>query len=54
MGKGPITVIYLLVMVAVIVAMDFMFLRHRFWQRLIANIGVVVVFVTFYLIFLKR
>jgi hypothetical protein len=47
-------VLYVLAMVALIVGVDLVFFRHRFWERLIVNISIVVVFVAFYLIFLKR
>jgi len=36
------------------VGVDFAFLRHRFWERLIVNIGIVLVFAAFYLRFLRR
>ena len=48
-----IVVLYVLLMVAVIVGVDFLFLRNRFWERLIVNIGIVLVFGAFYLSFLK-
>lgn len=41
-------------MVAVVVGVDFLYFRHLFWERLITNIGIVLVFVVFYLRFLKR
>ncbi len=41
-------------MVAIIVAVDFLFFRNRFWERLIVNIGIVLVFAAFYLRFLQR
>jgi hypothetical protein len=41
------------VMVAGIVAIDLLFFRDRFWERLIANIGIVLVCAAFYLRFLK-
>ena len=41
-------------MAAVIVGVDFVFFRNRFWERLIVNIGIVLVFAAFYLRFLKR
>jgi hypothetical protein len=47
-------VVYAVLMVAVIVGMDFAFFRNRFWERLISNIGVVLVFAAFYLRFLKH
>jgi uncharacterized membrane protein len=42
------------VMIAVIVGVDFAFFRNRFWERLIANIGIVLVFAAFYLRFLRH
>jgi hypothetical protein len=39
-------------MAAVIVGVDYLFLRNRFWERLIVNIGIVLVFGAFYLKFL--
>ena len=47
-------VLYVLLLVAVIFGVDFLFFRNRFWERLIVNIGIVVVFGAFYLSFLKR
>ena len=41
-------------MAAVIVSVDFVFFRNRFWERLIVNIGIVLVFAAFYLRFLRR
>jgi uncharacterized membrane protein len=41
-------------MAAVIVGLDVAFFRNRFWERLIANIGVVLVFAAFYLRFLRH
>jgi hypothetical protein len=41
-------------MVAVIVSVDLVFFRNRFWERLTVNIGIVMVFAAFYFIFLKR
>lgn len=46
-------IIYVLVMIAVIVGIDVVFFRDRFWERLIANIGIVLVFIAFYVRFLK-
>jgi hypothetical protein len=52
--RQAVTVLYVLAMVAVVVGVDVLFLRHQFWPRLIANIGIVVVFAAFYFRFLKR
>jgi hypothetical protein len=54
MGSKPAIVLYVLAMVAVVVAVDVLFLRHHFWARLIANIGIVLVFGVVYLRFLKH
>lgn len=47
------TLIYVLTMVAVVVGVDVLFLRHLFWARLIANVAIVLVFGAFYLVVLK-
>lgn len=49
-----IILLYMLAMVATIVGLDFAFFRNRFWERLIVNIGVVLVFAAFYLRFLRH
>jgi hypothetical protein len=41
-------------MAVVIVATDFLFFRNRFWERLMVNVGIVLVFAAFYLRFLNR
>ena len=44
----------LLALVAVVVAVDVLFFRNRFWQRLMVNVGIVLVFGAFYFRFLRR
>lgn len=46
--------IYLAAMIAVIVGVDVLFFRNRFWERLTANVGIVLVFAAFYSRFFKR
>ena len=46
--------LYVLALVAVIVAVDVLFLRHHVWARLAVNVGIVLVWAAFYLLFLKR
>ncbi len=46
--------LYVLAMVAIVVAVDVLFLRHHFLARLIVNIGIVLVFGVVYLRFLKH
>ncbi|MFD0327260.1 hypothetical protein ACFQZC_01210 [Streptacidiphilus monticola] len=41
-------------MVAVVVGVDVVFFRHQFWPRLMANVGIVLVFGAFYLRYLKH
>jgi hypothetical protein len=54
MGKQVATVLYVVALATVIVGVDLVFLRNRFWARLAVNIGVVLAFAAFYLKFLKR
>ena len=54
MGRQAGVVLYVLAMAAVIVGVDFVFFKHRFWERLLVNIGIVLVFASFYLRFLRR
>jgi hypothetical protein len=53
-GNRAASALYVLAMVAVVVGVDVLFLRHQFWPRLLVNIGIVAVFVAFYFRFLKR
>lgn len=48
-----VSVVYVLVMVAVVVGVDVLFFRNRVWERLIVNIGIVLVFAAFYLRFFR-
>jgi hypothetical protein len=52
MDRRIAVVLYVVAMAAVIVGVDFAFFRHRFWERLMVNIGIVLVFGAFYLRFL--
>jgi hypothetical protein len=46
--------VYVVAMIALIVGVDVAFFRHRFWERLLANVGIVLVFAAFYLRYLRR
>ena len=46
--------LYVLALVAVVVGVDVLFFKNQFWERLIVNVGIVLVFAAFYLRFLKR
>ena len=54
MGIRTTTGLYVLSLVAVIVAVDVVFFRNRFWERLAVNVGIVLVFGAFYFRFLKH
>ncbi len=47
-GGQAAVVLYVLAMVAVVVGVDVMFLRHQFLERLMVNVGIVVVFGALY------
>lgn len=46
--------VYVVMMAAVIVGVDLGFFSNRFWERLAANIGIVLVFAAFYFRFLRH
>ena len=54
MGIRAVVVLYVLALVAVVVGVDVLFFRHHFLERLLVNIGIVLVFAAFYFAFLKR
>jgi hypothetical protein len=54
MTRNMSVVLYIVVMIAVVVSVDLLFFRNLFWERLAANIGIVLVFVAFYFRFLKK
>jgi type IV secretory pathway VirB2 component (pilin) len=53
MGRQVAVVLYVVAMIAVVVGVDLMFFRNRFWERLAVNIGIVLVFGAFYFRFLR-
>jgi hypothetical protein len=54
MNRQTAMVLYALAMIAVIVGVDVLFFKNRLWERLAVNVGIVLVFVVFYLRFLRR
>jgi len=54
MGRQAAVVLYGLVLIAVVVGVDVLFFRDRFWKRLMVNVGIVLVFASLYLRFLKH
>jgi hypothetical protein len=53
MTRQTFVVLYVAAMVALIVGLDVGLLRNRFWERLLANVGIVLLFAFFYLRFLR-
>jgi hypothetical protein len=54
MTKPMIALPYVVAMIAVIIAVDVLIFRNYFWERLMVNIGIVLVFVAFYLRYLRH
>jgi hypothetical protein len=54
MGRQAVVAIYVLSLIAVIVSVDVLFFRDRFWERLMANVGIVLLFAAFYTRFFRR
>jgi hypothetical protein len=50
----PAIALYVLAMAAVIVAVDVLIFRGHFWPRLMVNVGIVLVFLAFYLRFVRH
>ena len=53
MTKTTWLLLHVLLMIIVIVGVDLLFFKDRFWARLMVNIGIVLVFAAFYWRFLK-
>ena len=54
MRSPAVTTVFVGSMAVVIVAVDLLFFKNRFWERLAVNVGIVLVFVAFYFRFLIR
>ena len=54
MVRAMIAVPYVVAMIALIVTVDVLIFRNLFWERLMVNIGIVLVFAAFYLRFFKH
>jgi len=53
MTKNMSGLLYAVVIITVVVSVDLLFFKNRFWERLMVNIGMTMVFAAFYLRFLK-
>lgn len=54
MVRAIMAVPYVVAMIALIVTVDVLIFRNLFWERLMVNIGIVLVFAAFYLRFFKH
>ncbi|HEV8449521.1 MAG TPA: hypothetical protein VGQ44_22050 [Gemmatimonadaceae bacterium] len=54
MSSRTSAALYILLMVAVIITVDVLFFKGRFWARLAANVGIVLIGAAFYFRFVKR
>ena len=54
MGRPAIVALYVLAMAAVVVGVDVLFFRGHVWERLAANVGIVLLFGAFYFRFLHH
>jgi hypothetical protein len=54
MTKNMSVVLYVVALIAVVVSVDLLFFKNRLWERLMVNIGIVLVFAAFYLRFMKN
>jgi hypothetical protein len=54
MGHQTTTALYIVLMATVIVAVDVLFFKNRFWERLLVNVSIVLVFGAFYLRYFMR
>jgi len=54
MANLIINILYVLIAVAIVVFLDFKYFRFDFWKRILVNILIVLVFATFYYLFLAN
>jgi hypothetical protein len=54
MGRQAALALYVLALVAVVVSVDVLFFRNHVWERLAANVGIVLLFGAFYFRYLNR
>ena len=54
MGSKAPAVLFILLLIVVVIAVDFLFFKGHFWERLTVNIGIVLIFAAFYFRFLKH
>lgn len=53
MNSSYVLAIVIVLLIAIVVAVDILFFRNFFWERLMANVGIVLIFAAFALRFSK-
>ena len=54
MGRLATSILYAVAMATVVVGVDILFFRNHIWERLAANVGIVLVFGAFYFRFIRN
>jgi type IV secretory pathway VirB2 component (pilin) len=54
MGKTAAGGLFAAAIIVVVVGADVLFFRNHFWERLAANVGIVLVFAAFYFRFFRQ
>ena len=54
MKRNMSIALYIVLWIAVVVSVDLLFFRNLFWERLIANIGICLVFAAVYFSFRRK
>jgi protein-S-isoprenylcysteine O-methyltransferase Ste14 len=53
MTRQMSVLLYVVALIVAVVGVDILFFRNRLWERLMVNVGIVLVFAAFYLRFWK-
>ena len=54
MGRQAAVALYVLALVAVVISADVLFFKNHLWERLAANVGIVLLFGAFYFRYSNR
>jgi hypothetical protein len=54
MGSHVASLLYIVVMIVIVVVVDWRFLRRHIWRRLAVNVGIVLVFLAVYWMFVHQ
>lgn len=53
MDKNPMAIVFVIIMIIIIIAVDILLFRHYFWARLASNVGIILIFLALYLRFIR-